>query len=76
MWRLGAASGNNSDVADFAAGVPGFDDGESRGKTLGFVHEMRRQQDRLALRQQLPEAIPHQMTRLRIEPGCRLVQNQ
>src|SRR5579864_1638966 len=52
------------------------DDGEPRREPLGFVHEMRRQQDRLALLHQLPQAIPDQMPRLRIEARGRLVEDK
>ena len=52
------------------------DDGEARGEPLGLVHEMRRQQDRLALAQELPQPVPDKMPRLRVEPGRRLVEDQ
>src|SRR5207248_6132487 len=53
-----------------------IDDREPRGQPLGLVHEMRRQEDRLALRQQLSQAVPDQMARLWIETRRRLVENQ
>ena len=52
------------------------DDREPRREPLGLVHEMRRQQDRLAQFQQLAQAVPDQMTRLGVEAGRRLVENQ
>ena len=50
-----------------------IDHGQPIAQTLGLVHEMRRQQDRLAARQQRLQPLPDQMARLRIEPGGRLV---
>ena len=52
------------------------EDGEAVGEPLGFVHEMRGQHDGLALRDQAPQSLPDQMTRLRVEPGGRLVEEQ
>ena len=45
-------------------------------QTLGFVHEMRRQQNRLALLHQPLQPLPHQVARLRVEPRRRFVKQQ
>ncbi len=49
---------------------------EAVAESLRFVHEMRRQQNRLAFLQQTLQALPDQVTRLRIEAGGRLVEQQ
>src|SRR5215471_16548578 len=54
---------------------PAIDHGESRTQALGFVHEVRREQNSLALREQLSEPIPDQVPRLRIKAGRRLVEH-
>src|SRR4051794_17941648 len=45
-------------------------------KPLGLVHEVSRQQNRLALLQQILQTFPHQMACLRVESGGRLVENK
>ena len=49
---------------------------QALAQALGLVHEVRGQQDRLALAQQALQALPHQVARLRIEAGGRLVKQQ
>ncbi len=49
---------------------------QALAEALGLVHEVRRQQDRLALAQQALQAFPHQVARLRIESRRRLVEEQ
>ena len=49
---------------------------EARRQPLGLVHEVRGEQDRLALRDELAQAVPDQVARLRIEPRGRLVEDQ
>jgi hypothetical protein len=53
-----------------------IDDREPGCQPLGLVHEVRRQQDCLALRQQLAQPVPDQMACLRVEAGRRLVEDQ
>ena len=50
------------------------EDDEPVAQALGLVHEVGRQQDRLALLEQVLQALPHQVTRLRVEAGGRLVE--
>jgi hypothetical protein len=49
---------------------------QARAQALGLVHEVRGQQDRLALLQQHLQPLPHQVARLRVEAGGGLVQQQ
>jgi hypothetical protein len=56
--------------------APVVHDGEAVAEALGLVHEMRREQHRLALLQQLLQALPDQVARLRVEAGGRLVEEQ
>ena len=51
-------------------------DGESVAEALRLVHEMRRQQHRLALLQQLLQSLPDEVARLRVEAGGRLVEDE
>jgi hypothetical protein len=43
-------------------------------QTLRFVHEVRGQEDGLALREQLPQTLPDEVPRLRVEAGRGLVE--
>ncbi len=52
------------------------DDGQPIAQPLGLLHEMGGEQDGLAPAQQLLEAVPDQMSRLRIEPGGGFIQEQ
>ena len=49
---------------------------EAAREALGFVHEVRREQDGLALRQELAQAVPDQVPRLRVEARGRLVEDE
>ena len=48
---------------------------EARAKPLGFFHEVRGEDQGLALRHQLAQAFPDHVARLRIEAGGRLVED-
>ncbi|MCY1356762.1 hypothetical protein D9M69_432230 [compost metagenome] len=49
---------------------------QPRTQALGLVHEVRGQQDRLALLQQHLQPLPHQVPRLWVKPGGGLVEQQ
>ena len=49
-------------------------DGQPVTQALGFVHEMRGQDQRLATRGELFQPLPDQVARLRVEAGCRFVE--
>src|SRR5258706_10119327 len=52
------------------------DDLQAIAKALGLVHEVRGEEDRLALAQEQAQLLPHEGARLRIEPGGRLVEEE
>ncbi len=49
---------------------------QARAQALGFVHEVGGQQNRLALLQQQLQPLPHQVPRLRVQPGRGFVEQQ
>jgi hypothetical protein len=49
---------------------------QARAQAFGLVHEVRGEQDTLALLQQHLQPLPHQMTRLRVQTGGGLVEHQ
>src|SRR5262249_12127700 len=53
--------------------APAVHDRDARAQPLGFLHEVRREDDGLALREQLLEPFPDEVARLRIEPRGGLV---
>jgi len=52
------------------------DHGNPVAEAFGFVHVVRRQQDRSAVRAELGDVLPELQAALRIEPGGRLVQEE
>ena len=62
-----------------ARGVPCDDDaalvhdGEAMAQALRLLHEVRREEQRLALRGESPQPLPDEVPRLRVEAGGRLV---
>src|SRR5579871_585318 len=52
------------------------DDGQAVAETLGFIHVMRRQQDRAAVALKGADDVPELATALRIEPGRGLVKKE
>src|SRR6185437_103722 len=56
--------------------APSVDDLDAIAQALGFVHEVRREEDRLALAQQRAQLLPHEVARLRVEAGGGLVEEE
>src|SRR4051794_30921467 len=54
--------------------APVVDDCNSVAKTLGFIHEVRRQEKRPAFTREAAKPLPDEMPRLRIETRGRLVE--
>jgi hypothetical protein len=52
------------------------EDDQPVAQALGLVHEVGREEDRLALLEQVLQPLPHQVARLRVEAGGRLVEQQ
>src|SRR5262249_13001170 len=56
--------------------LPMIHDGDAVAQAFRFVHVVSRQQYGTALLTERPDDVPELPTRLRVEPGCRLVEEQ